>query len=144
MGSSTILTVQYATGQIGELIFCNFSPIAENCCNCAGYDAVHGFSDKLKLSSPRELLSWQPLIRPVPKIRRAFVILNDSFCEHDSKHNIDISYRFLPWMRRVLLIGQYIDAPLLQTMLINAMTRNSVFPVPQSLGEKPISLFRYP
>jgi hypothetical protein len=62
MSSSKSLTVQYATGQIGELISSDFSPVTGNCCNCAGYDAVHGFSDKSNLSSPRELLSWQPLI----------------------------------------------------------------------------------
>jgi hypothetical protein len=57
MGSSTILTVQYATGQIGELISLDFPSVTDNCCNCAGYEAVHGFSDKPKLSSPRKLLS---------------------------------------------------------------------------------------
>jgi hypothetical protein len=50
----------------------------------------------------------------------------------------------LAWMRRVLLIGQYVDAQQLQTMLTNALDRNSAFPVPQNSGEKPISLSRYP
>jgi hypothetical protein len=57
MSSSKYLTVQYATGQIGKLIYSDFSPVTGNCCNCVGYDAVHGFSDKRKVSSPRELLS---------------------------------------------------------------------------------------
>jgi hypothetical protein len=73
MSSSKNLTVQYATGQIGDLIASDISPVTDNCCNYAGYDAVHGFSDKLKVSSPRELLSWQQT-RKIP----ALVIFPDS------------------------------------------------------------------